>query len=263
MRIFLVFALFCLALVKSDDHYFTYPDGKLKVGSESETKIFGSLSVVTGPRHNYAEIDGMYVGAKHMPFALTFEVQSVTQGENDQVTVTGTCDKVAWDGKPAAAIEGTLKITGTWEKAILEATCTDPESKTAYVVKLDATNYECEVYKAEDAAVRAQFLVGEKKEHFPAVQVLNFAYYDYPYLNVLKACRFYLNHFGEVATELKPGYAIVAKDGTHCAVLDKEGDKFIHTHPVKQEVMATPTSMLKDFFRSGYIIKSVPCNGPH
>eukprot|EP01022_Parablepharisma_sp_SALTPOND_P027584 TRINITY_DN66_c0_g1_i2.p1 TRINITY_DN66_c0_g1~~TRINITY_DN66_c0_g1_i2.p1 ORF type:complete len:272 (-),score=24.86 TRINITY_DN66_c0_g1_i2:115-930(-) len=254
--------LVCLAVVSCDNHYFTYADGKMKRNDESETKIFGSMAVVTGPRHNYVEIDGMYQGSKHMPFALVFDIQSSTQ-QGDQITITGNCEKGAWDGESIDTLKGEYKITGTWDKAVFEGNCMNSDSTLAFGVNLEATKYDCEVYKAEDAAARAQYLIGESKDHFLAAHVLNFAYYDYPYINVLRSCRYYLVHFGEDTTEEKPGYAIISKDGRHCAIIDKEGDKFIHTHPIKKQVEATPMSMLKNFFRSGYVIRTVPCKGPH
>ena len=125
------------------------------------------------------------------------------------------------------------------------------------------TKAYCSVYKDKYASEGANYLVGGKKNHFRDVHVLNFAYYDYPYISVLKECKYYLNNFGAISDTIKPGYAIVGKDGMHCGVINSEGNSFIHTNPTKGEVTVTPLSAANTYFHNGYVIKTVPCNCPH
>ena len=247
---------------KCDDYYFVYSAGTLQYGNEIAQKIFGRLTVVIGPRHKYTELTGMYVGGKHIPFAFAFDVEKSTI-DGDKIYAEGPCTFAAWDAKKTHSVSGGHMVYGAVSEVGFEATCNDLESKTNYVIKLEGLHYDCEVFKAGDAAVRAQFLLGESRDHYLPAQVLNFAYYDYPYLSVLPDCKFYLNMFGAVGDETKPGYAIVGKDGAHCAVVDKEGDKFIHMNPVKNVVTTQPLTMIKEFFKAGWVIKKVPCNGPH
>jgi len=257
--IFIFVALF--AIVFADDHFFVYPNGKLMRGAE-EGKIFGRMDVVQGPRHSYVELDGLFQGKGKTPIYFTFTIDaSVVSG--DQISLTGQCEKTGWDGKNVENLTGSFKLSGTWEQGNFEAICKDPKTSLMYKISLTGTNYDCEVYHAADATNRAHFLNGELSEHFSAVQVLHFAYYDYPYLTIAKMCKYYLNHFGEAVDTPKPGFVIVAKDGTHCGVIDSDGDKFIHSNPVKKEVTVTPLALAKDFFKSGYVFKNVPCKGPH
>ena len=254
--------LACAVLIQCESHFFIYKGGKLVRGKEEPTEIFGRVNVVTNVPRSYVELNGMYMGARHSPFFFGLAVGEFVE-DGDKILISGACEKAGWDGKVIDPVSGTYKITGTWSKATLVSDCTDPEENVNFKVNLEGTSSECEIYTPLDAASRAHYLIGELKEHFLAYQVLNFAYYDYPYLAVMKNCRYYLNNVGTVTTEMNPGYIIVAKDGMHCAVIDKEGDKFIHMNPAKQMVMDTPITMIKDFFKSGYVIKKPPCKGPH
>ena len=255
----LVFFLVCLSFISCDDHFFTYKGGKLVRGSEKA--IFGRVDV-EAEENGSVEIDGTYLDGKVIPFGITFTVEQFSQA-GDQISVSGKCRKAVWAGQVMKPLEGSYKITGTWEKSIIEAECTDPATKEIFSVKLEGTSYECQTYKPVDASNRAQYLIGQLRENFSPVQVLIYSYYDYPYLNVMRGCRHFLGEFGDVTTEQKPGYAIVGKDGMHCAIINKEGDMFIHSSPVKQQIVATPLPMLKDYFKSGWVIKTVPCEGPH
>eukprot|EP01022_Parablepharisma_sp_SALTPOND_P033855 TRINITY_DN89815_c0_g1_i1.p1 TRINITY_DN89815_c0_g1~~TRINITY_DN89815_c0_g1_i1.p1 ORF type:complete len:285 (+),score=16.80 TRINITY_DN89815_c0_g1_i1:487-1341(+) len=247
--------LICLAFVNCEDHYFIYDDGKMKRDKEEDEKdIFGSMTI----SDNQIDIDGLYEDNMKLPFSLVFDMQSSTQ-QGDQVTLKGHCKKAYWDGIAPHKIEGEYSITGLWANPEFKGNCRRPGSSLVYDLHLKATKYDCKIYKAEDAAKRAQFLVGRLKEHFSAAEVLNFAYYDYPYAKPRKDCSYYLNNFGEETTDRKPGYAIVSKYGNHCAIIDKEGDKFIHANPTGKKVVATPISMIDNFFRSEYVIKTVPC----
>ena len=48
-----------------------------------------------------------------------------------------------------------------------------------------------------------------------------------------------------------PGMIIVGKDGKNCAIIDNEGDKFIHSNPIKKVVTETPLVMVNQFFTNG------------
>ena len=243
------------------NQYFQYKNGKLGQNYDIPVDIFGHLEIINTPKNQFIEINGMYKAATKIPFAfvLTFS-NSYSKGDN--LVITGKCKMGAWDtkminlaGKHVLEVENGL--------ASLKATCYDSDAKIEYRIQLNATSTKCLVYQPKDAAERATFLINEKKEHFKNVHVLNFAYYDYPFLEVFKNCRYYINKFGEEAPNAKPGYAIVGKNGLHCGVVDAEGDKFIHTDPVKKVVTLTPLTLAKNYFKSGYIFKTVPCNGPH
>ncbi|MDR3548385.1 MAG: hypothetical protein P4M11_09010 [Candidatus Pacebacteria bacterium] len=59
----------------------------------------------------------------------------------------------------------------------------------------------------------------------------------------------------KTVSQIKPGFLIIGEDGKHCAVVDKEGDKFVHVNPNTKKVALTPLSRIGEFFKDGYIVK--------
>lgn len=55
-----------------------------------------------------------------------------------------------------------------------------------------------------------------------------------------------------------PGLVILAEDGSYCAIVDKEGDKFVHVHPKTGMVTLTPLVRIGEFFKT-YAFKSYDC----
>lgn len=254
-----LFILLLLGLATCDKKYFTYKKGKLQQGNEAAAEIFGHLEIMQTGKNNYVELNGLYLGGAHKPFAF---IMTEPKMDPSGAGLSGECKSGAWDLEH-------LKLTGKYTITLadnvvkFEGLCTNTETKLTYKIDFVGNSTKCLVYQAPEAADRAKYLIGEKASHFRPSHVLNFVYYDYPFLDVMKNCRFYLTKFGKEEPSAKPGYAIVGKDGMHCGVLDNEGNKFIHTNPAKKEVTLTSIALADTFFKNGYVFKSVPCDGPH
>jgi len=257
MKILFVFLLLGLALC--DRKYFIYKDGNLQRKDEAKASIFGHLEIMNEGRDNYVELNGFFLGAVHSPFAFIFDLPKMNFNEGE---ATGECKSGAWD-------HDRLKLTGKYTVTVgedfvkFEGHCVSTDNQKSYKIDFIGNSTKCLVYQPPEPAIRVMYLIDEPTSRYRPSHVLNFAYYDYPFLDVLNNCRFYLNNFGTVETEPKPGYAIVGKDGMHCGVIDREGTKFIHANPSRKEVTLTSLAVVDTFFRNGYVFKSVPCKGPH
>eukprot|EP00826_Nyctotherus_ovalis_P066169 TRINITY_DN9760_c0_g1_i5.p1 TRINITY_DN9760_c0_g1~~TRINITY_DN9760_c0_g1_i5.p1 ORF type:complete len:302 (-),score=83.53 TRINITY_DN9760_c0_g1_i5:178-951(-) len=252
-----IFYLLILELVACDRKYFTYKSGTLKNEKDVIHEIFGHIEIMNEGNTKYIELNGLQLSTPRIPFALIFDLPTVSGNK-----ATGLCRSGRWD-------LGSMKLTGKYtfeikENAItFESTCLDRLHGKIYDINFTGNSTKCLVFQPPEPSHRVQYLIGERTSRFRPAYVLNFAYYDYPFMNILRNCRFYLNKFGSTASDPKPGYAIVGNDGMHCGVVDHEGTKFIHANPAKKTVTLTPLALARTFFRNGYVFKSVPCKGPH
>eukprot|EP00826_Nyctotherus_ovalis_P058059 TRINITY_DN795_c0_g1_i1.p3 TRINITY_DN795_c0_g1~~TRINITY_DN795_c0_g1_i1.p3 ORF type:complete len:114 (+),score=34.89 TRINITY_DN795_c0_g1_i1:198-539(+) len=109
----------------------------------------------------------------------------------------------------------------------------------------------------EEAARRAQYLVGESHSTYRGNHLLNHAVYGYAYLRT--TCMDYLKSVGTPIQHEKPGALIVGNDGMYCAIVDHEGTKFIHSDPGRRKIVISPMAMVKNYFRKGYTMKEYKC----
>ncbi len=257
--ILLLFGLaLCVSLVRSETHYFLYNDGQMKVGKDTPQRAFGDMVVEWHWRFNYTEVDGMFDGVKHVPFTFLFDIKSYTNVSNT-FNITGVCSQVRWFKKWMKPVSGRFEVAGTWDKMALKANCTDLSTNISYVINLEGAKHNCFRYGPSDAAVRAEYLVGESREMYESANMLNYAYFDSPYISVMRNCKPYLKYYGELATEPRPGYTIVGRDGMHCAIVGKDGQTFIHSSPISKVVVKEPFSRLSYFFRFGWVYKQYSC----
>jgi len=252
----LFLALLALAVFCEEFHYFHYKEGQIIVDKEKPVKSTGPIFVEFLKTINITSIAGMHVsGTVYTPWAFGAKIISYKkEGENFQVIAN--CTEGAW-GLKSMKLIGQIRVSGQWLKnANFQGWCADLATKKNYTVQAEGVYSKSPLYNPPEAAVRAQLLVGQTAENYQPVHVLNFAAIGYPYVNMIKNCTFYLQF--KNATEAKPGYFIVGNDGAHCAIVDKEGDKFIQSNPAKKLVTLNPVSMIKDFFKNGYNYKVYP-----
>ena len=157
-----------------------------------------------------------------------------------------------------SSVSGKIKITGTWERVAYIGWCYSEKSKSNYTLLGTGEYAKCKFYSTDEGAKRAQTLIGQHSDMYSAVNVLNYATIGYPYVASINNCKWYMDNVPD-ASNPKPGYVIVGKDAAHCAVIDKEGDKFIHTNPVTKTVSTTSMSMIKNYFKNGYVFKDYNC----
>ena len=250
----LVISAFCL---KEEFHYFHYKEGHIVVDKEKPVKTTGPIFIEFLKTINITSIAGMHVqGSTYTPFAFAGKIVSFKKEGDHNYQIIANCTEGAWGMNPLK-LQGQIHISGQWQKnAHYHGSCYDVASKKNYSVEAQGEYTLTPFYLPAEAAARAQLLVGQSAEAYQPVHVLNFAIIGYPYITMIKNCTFYEQF--KNATASKPGYIVYGNDGAHCAIVDKEGDKFIQSNPAKKQVTMNPMSMLKDFFKNGYTFKLYP-----
>lgn len=255
-----VILLACLLVLACCEESFTYHyKGDMIVNKQNSVKVSGPIYIDFLKTINVTLISGMHmVGSVHTPFGLISKLTSVKM-EGGKIDIEGTCMEGGWgENRKLFDMEGTLKITGTHDKIHYVLNCTHKPTELYFKINADGVFTKCPYYLPPEAAKRAHLLVGESTEKYQAHNVLNWAMLGYPYFMNIKNCSIYLTQFTNV-TEIKPGFLVIGKDGAHCGVFDREGDKFIHSNPATKKVSDTPNSQLKTYFPKGYVLKEYKC----
>lgn len=251
-------AILLLGIYCDEFHYFMYTAGTITIDKKDFEPIEGVVEVILLKQVNLTVIAGMNVNSGvHVPFTFVAEnTNVVVQGDN--VEVISKLIEGEMGSKKLDKITGEFRVKGTWKEAQFEMTATSEGPKASIHLKAQGKTSQCQYYIPTEAARRAAILIGEKAEKYLAVNVLNYAIWAFPYITHVKSCQWYLDKF-PTTTETKPGFVVVGKDGKHCGIINKEGDQFIHSNPVKKEVTSNPLTMLKNFFPEGYVIKAYKC----
>eukprot|EP01022_Parablepharisma_sp_SALTPOND_P035789 TRINITY_DN965_c0_g1_i1.p1 TRINITY_DN965_c0_g1~~TRINITY_DN965_c0_g1_i1.p1 ORF type:complete len:354 (+),score=14.22 TRINITY_DN965_c0_g1_i1:103-1062(+) len=246
-----------LVLVFCDDFRTFHYNGTMQINGGRKTAIEGPFFIGNRMGRNLTIITGMItVRRQHTYFDFTSEITKFSQ-DNDRIELEAKCVEVTWDGKMYNGLEGKVIIAGTTKDVKYFSNCTLRGLNIKWEIGARGKETNCTIFSPSEAAKWAQLLVGNTAAYH-AIHVVNFATMGYPYLPTIKHCSWWLQHFKD-ATESQPGFVIVGKDGEHCAIIDQEGDKFIHENPVRGEVTANPLSMLKTYFPKGYLFKDYRC----
>lgn len=254
----LFLAILLTAALCEEFHFYHYQGGDIIVNKEKPVKVSGPIFIEFLKTMNITVISGMHEkGAVHTPFAFVAKINT-SKMENGNIEIIGSCWEGGWGTSGLKDLVGIVNITGTPSKINYFQNCSHQATKMQWIVSAKGEETKCPFYLPPEAAKRAHILVGEPIEKYQAVHVPNFAMFGYPYINSIKNCSFFLDKFIN-ATEPKPGFLVVGKDGKHCGLFDKEGDKFIHSNPVAKKVSLTSNVQLKNFFPAGYVIKEYKC----
>jgi len=111
-------------------------------------------------------------------------------------------------------------------------------------------------YSHKEAGFRAKFLIGQPESKYQPPDIIYFAIYDYPYL--YRHCNYFLDSWCPDAPGPEPGAIMVGKNGEHCAILDDEGTKFIHSNPVAGKVTYDSIAVAERYFPNGIVYKRSP-----
>lgn len=251
--------LLILTAVYGDASFFYhYYDGQLKVNNDTQAIVEGLHLVQFQQNLNVSLIVGMHIKENTFtPFSFMSVIRSLKQ-EGVKVIIEAYCFEVNWGLKTSNKVSGKINIQGAWDKLSYDGKIYSEDMKIMFEMKATGMNSPCPFFSPSVAVKRAHNIIGEKSEKFQRHQVLNYAILGYPYFSSARDCKFWLDNTKTSGIK-KPGFAIVGLDGKHCGIIDKEGDKFIHTHPSKREVTLTPLTMANDFFPKGYVYKDFSC----
>ena len=252
MKAILAVCLFLVGLSYAEHYYFQVTEGQMTINKGKPGKFSGVSHLENS--FGFSTFSGTYVdGSNFTPFTIGGMILKFDN--NGKIDVDATCTEGSWD-KKAFRPEGKVKLTGTLTDVTYHVDCEDKASKIHWEITGKAKASKCTQYSPIEAAVRAKDTIGKHAEDFSAVQVVNYAIIGYKY--TIGKCKDYLDNFKKV-DKSSAGFAIVGKDGEHCGIMDKDGDKFIHTNPVKKLVDETPLAMAKNFFKNGYVFVDCSC----
>ena len=255
MKSIIIACLILVALGNELDFYH-YTDGTIQVNGETPVKTSGPVFLEFLANRNYTVVGGMYAkNSKDIPFDFRANIVKFKSGDNFEIE--GKCADSNW-GLKAITTEGVVKVKGDKNALEYEGTCESKDLKMKWTMKAKAKRVTCPFYPPTESAKRVEILIGQSDENFKPVHVLNYATTGIAYMYDVSTCSVYLKHSKQVS-DGKPGFIIIDNKADYCAIIDKEGDKFIHSNPVNHQVTSTPMAMINAFFRNGYTIRDYTC----
>jgi len=246
-----------LGFVVCDEKHYYHQSGIMDVDNK-RGNIFGVVIVELLKDVNLTHLAGMYVVDKvHIPFHISGKFTRIRKESNDYFEINITAYEGSFGGRNLKKLTGGGLLAGSWEKADYFGRYHAEGNNLLFNFSTNGKKHPCEYYTMEEAARRAAYLVGESHSTYKNNHLLNHAVFGFSYLKT--TCKDYLYNVGTATKEEKPGAVIVGNDGNYCAIIDHEGNKFIHSDSNKKMIIMTPMVLLKNYFRNGYTIKEYKC----
>jgi len=248
MKKVLIIVLILLAINGSLENSYHYKDGSIQIGKNPALKTDGSFSIQDS--YHTVKIFGLFIkGTAKTPFSIVGYYQAAPQNA-DFTEITGVCYRGNTIHK-GFSLKGTFKINYSNDYADYTALCENSDTGEQWIMSAHgiASN---DIYSPSEAAERAAILLGESTDDYDSADIVNFAVIGYPYSSLEVSCKWYIESFPR-ADKPMPGFVMVSTNGKRCAILDNEGDKFIHTDFEKGVVTLTPLVLAKNFFPDGFV----------
>lgn len=227
-------------------HYFRYKEGSLKVGDDFTFEIFGSFFHI----EQGGEMMMQFAGTERTTMT-PFMIVGSTEGAG--LSFEYKCLGVMMLGEENKKLTGTIKFEGTWDKAIVSGDCVS-EAGEHWIFKSEGVKSDSMFYPPVEAGLRAKYLVGRSSDICEAPAVIMYAIADMPFTDI--PCQFFTTFDDLPGPE--PGAVIVGDDAEHCAIVDNEGDKFIHSNPIKDKVTYESLALVHQYFPNGFTYKAYP-----
>lgn len=252
MRIIILCLFFLVVYSRNlDGRLFRYKDGFMTKDKEEFKGVTGSLVMVQesiSPEEERVEYIGMIY-----PTMDSFLIMTET-GIKEGSKMVFKCKRARWMHGSDYAKGGLIKIQETGDKIELVGECIT-NSNTRFTFNSTNTRTHNFFFAAEEAGLRAKFLIGQSKEKYETQNVVSFAIADYPYSWVDCPRLVIDDQLFPPAPGPEPGVLVAGKDGEHCAILDNEGTKFIHTNPTTKKVTYESIAVLSKYFPNGFTYK--------
>jgi len=141
------------------------------------------------------------------------------------------------------------------DKTKVSSNCSTQEGKAWF---FESINNESKTmfFPPQEAGLRAKNLIGQNSEKFTSTALIYYAILDAPYIPK-NDCGKEFNTYPDV-DKPGPGVVILGKDGKHCAILDNEGNKFIHVNPAKRVITYDSIAIINTYFPKGFVYKAYP-----
>eukprot|EP00831_Metopus_contortus_P031368 TRINITY_DN2559_c0_g1_i9.p1 TRINITY_DN2559_c0_g1~~TRINITY_DN2559_c0_g1_i9.p1 ORF type:complete len:262 (-),score=24.95 TRINITY_DN2559_c0_g1_i9:170-955(-) len=234
---------------------FYHYNGTIQMGEEVQN-ITGSIIVEISNKMNMTYMTGMVDGPyhHHHSFEVAGKITNYSKYSNDTLYITGAYVEGRIGSRRIYELDGKFNVTII--KNVIFYKGNGTEKSGSHYFALDCSGYysACPYYKMKEAAARAALLIGESSQEYKPTDVINYAVLGYPYIRNANTT-FYHKYFGELAKITAPGVIIVGNDFKHIAIVDKEGDKFIHSIPERNTILATPIGQIRTYFPNGYVLK--------
>ena len=249
----LLVILFFPAFALCGTHFFSYRNGMTYLNGSLQPKTLGLITFEDRSFGHVTVKGTFWKGALYNDFALGLQI-GAGKWVNGTYQAKAICMEVAWNNKYMAKLDGTIHARGTWDSMNFTGYCHSESQATNVTVNIVAKKANCSYFPPVEGAQNAQALLGGW--NLTAGSVLGYAVYGQIYNHY--TCSYFSRAYNP-AEAAKPGLLIVGTNATHCAVIDKEGDKFVHLSPVTKKVVLTPMSMIKQHFKDGYTIRDYSC----
>eukprot|EP00826_Nyctotherus_ovalis_P034552 TRINITY_DN2891_c0_g1_i23.p1 TRINITY_DN2891_c0_g1~~TRINITY_DN2891_c0_g1_i23.p1 ORF type:complete len:272 (-),score=16.15 TRINITY_DN2891_c0_g1_i23:47-862(-) len=164
------------------------------------------------------------------------------------------CMEFTWKRRKREATSGEIYLEGPKDAVNLTGEC-NFEDGSKFSIKSMLYEVKNPMYSAKEAGLRARSLIGQSIQKFKASEVISYAGIDVVYLGPVMDCWTSLADIKD-ASGPAPGVTILGKDGKHCAIIDHEGTKFIHSNPVRGVVTEDSMALLNRYFPNGYVYKN-------
>jgi len=176
--------------------------------------------------------------------------------DKDELTTDSKVDLYCWFAQPGREFEylsGKAHLRFHSDGCELSAECYT-QTGDLWVFKSFNIETKKRYYSPKEAGFRAKFLIGQPKSKYESRNVIGFAIEDNPYLYSTCWSLFWLDD----GPGPEPGAIMLGEDGEHCAILDDEGTKFIHTNPMTGKVTYESIAVAQRYFPNGILYKRSP-----
>lgn len=250
-----ILLLLCFAIASCqivDARIFRYKNGTLTKGREKPITITGTILYERLKDARMLTVLGTDYSTMNA-FVFVGGLLSDTDTEKRY-----RCEDIRWGLSERIGLSGEVIIKFSGTKAELEAKCKDSENE---ILHFTTSNEESNFFFSPvEAGLRAKYLVGQSAEKYATAHVINFAVTDYPYGRI--NCPWIITGKFPDAPGPEPGVLVVGRNGEHCAILDNEGTKFIHTNPTAKKVTYESIAVINKYFPNGLSYKRYPTTYP-
>lgn len=248
------FIIICLITVISlcqtiETHPFRYKNGSINMG-EKKVIISGSLWYKKNIESQVATLLGIDYDTMTPLLIMAYGKPS-----NNTLNVTFGCSLGTWGKKQIVFSGGLITMNGSLDKSKLNGECSLSAGEY-WIFNTSNVKADSIYYSQEEAGLRAKNLIGQTFERYKPSNVIDYAIRDFPYLD--QNCSAFLHQSFPETLSVEPGAIIVGKDGEHCAIVDNEGTKFVHSNPILKKVTHEALVLLSRYFPKGVVYRRYP-----
>jgi len=245
---FIIFSLLVSFCLCDEQHVFRHKNGTFTKGNKSPITISGSLYYGANSYSIVVRFFGMDYSTMTPLMLILYSKDTTTTG----IEIKLDCVAAQHGLENTEHLSGRGVLTGSWDESEFKGECYT-RSRDLWIFKSSNVKSKTLFYPQKEAGLRAKFLIDQPISKYRAPDTILFAIYDYPYFDL--SCDYYLRSEFLDAPGPEPGAIMVGKDKRHCAILDNEGTKFIHSNSEARKVTYDSIALAERYFPNGVIYK--------